>query len=208
VPRAKAGCDICGQSGAITVRERSEIAEVVRVTLPHWDPTSKETPDSTRALTLKVPGYGGLPAANTEGATRGRLLIRINTRGPVSSCIRPIAITPETTPEGLAAFVVPPQPKTKPDLPQWPTAELEVVSTSKTDARIEKDPGTFARTARSVSPPPTPKPARVVKPSAAQRRSLAPAVEPSIGWTWRDTVIGVVLLVLGALAAWFFVSPR
>jgi hypothetical protein len=203
-----AGCNICGQSGAITLRERSEIAEVVRVTLPRRDSTSVDMPDSTRALTLKVPGYGGLPPLDCEGATRGRLLIRINTSGPVSSCIRPIAVAAERTRGQIAAFVVPPQPTTTQELPQWPTAEREVVSTSLTDVRIGHEPVNFSRTARSVSPPPTARRARVSRSNAVTPRTPAAAVEPSIGWTWRDTLIGVALLILGAIAAWFFVSPR
>lgn len=202
------GCGICGHSGAITVRERSEIAEIVRVTLPHRDPMSPDMPDSTRALTLKVPGYGGLPSPDSKVAARGRLLIRINTSGPVSSCIRPIVAAAEKIQLGISSFVVPPQVKATQDLPLWPTAQREIVSISKSDSRFEDESAAFARTARSVSPPAPVIPARVSPRETAQRRSSGRAVEPSIGWTWRDTLIGIALLVLGAVAAWLFVSPR
>src|SRR5687768_2457120 len=54
------GCDTCGRSGAITLRKRSEPAEVVEITLPAR--RSDELPES-HGLTLRIPEQGGLPEA-------------------------------------------------------------------------------------------------------------------------------------------------
>ena len=86
-----AGCDTCDQSGAITVRGKSELAEVLRVTLPKQDLGTDEVPVAPRSLILKVPGYGGLPHASADASARGRLLLRISTSGNVSSCVREVS---------------------------------------------------------------------------------------------------------------------
>lgn len=67
------GCDTCGRSGAITLRKRSEPAEVVEVTLPARG--ADELPDS-RGLTLRIPEQGGLPEAGSE-LPRGLLLLTV-----------------------------------------------------------------------------------------------------------------------------------
>lgn len=67
------GCDACGRSGAITLRKRSEPAEVVEVTLPAR--AGDELPDS-RGLTLRIPEQGGLPEPGSE-LPRGLLLLTV-----------------------------------------------------------------------------------------------------------------------------------
>lgn len=67
------GCDACGRSGAITLRQRDEPAEVVEVTLPAR--RADELPDS-RGLTLRIPEQGGLPAAGSD-LPRGLLLLTV-----------------------------------------------------------------------------------------------------------------------------------
>jgi hypothetical protein len=67
------GCDTCGRSGAITLRKRSEPAEVVEVTLPAR--RADELPDS-HGLTLRIPEQGGLPEAGSE-LPRGVLLLTV-----------------------------------------------------------------------------------------------------------------------------------
>jgi len=67
------GCDACGRSGAITLRQRDEPAEVVEVTLPTR--SRDELPDS-RGITLRIPEQGGLPPPGSE-LPRGVLLLTV-----------------------------------------------------------------------------------------------------------------------------------
>ncbi len=67
------GCDACGRSGAITLRQRDEPAEVVEVTLPAR--SADELPDS-RGITLRIPELGGLPPPDSE-LPRGVLLLTV-----------------------------------------------------------------------------------------------------------------------------------
>ena len=67
------GCDTCGRSGAITLRQRDEPAEVVEVTLPARK--SDDLPDS-RGVTLRIPEQGGLPEPGSE-LPRGVLLLTV-----------------------------------------------------------------------------------------------------------------------------------
>jgi hypothetical protein len=67
------GCDACGRSGAITLRQRHEPAEVVEVTLPHK--LADEQPDS-RGITLRIPEQGGLPEPGSD-LPRGVLLLTV-----------------------------------------------------------------------------------------------------------------------------------
>ena len=67
------GCDACGRSGAITLRQRDEPAEMVEVTLPARG--SDELPDS-RGITLRIPELGGLPEPGSE-LPRGVLLLTV-----------------------------------------------------------------------------------------------------------------------------------
>jgi hypothetical protein len=67
------GCDICGRSGAISLRKRDELPEIVEVTLP-VRPVSEE-PES-RGVTLRIPEQGGLPPPGSE-LPRGLLLLTV-----------------------------------------------------------------------------------------------------------------------------------
>ena len=67
------GCDACGRSGAITLRQRHEPAEVVEVTLP--SKPVDEQPDS-RGITLRIPEQGGLPEPGSD-LPRGVLLLTV-----------------------------------------------------------------------------------------------------------------------------------
>jgi len=67
------GCDACDRSGAITLRQRDEPAEVVEVTLPSRP--ADELPDS-RGITLRIPELGGLPEAGSD-LPRGVLLLTV-----------------------------------------------------------------------------------------------------------------------------------
>jgi hypothetical protein len=206
-----AGCNICGQSGALTLRGRAELGEIVRVTLPQQDPDSVSSTDSTRVLTIKVPGYGGLPEPNSSAGLRGRLLIRISTSGPVSSCIRAVAPIKDLDALGeVPSAVIPAKtqvaaaPTSRVSEPPSATVNAAGANMAITQATAE----VFTKTTRSVIPVPATAAIRLANPKPPKARSPKSAVEPSIGWTWRDTLIGVVVLILGAVAAWVFISPQ
>jgi hypothetical protein len=67
------GCDRCGRSGAITLRQRDELAEVVEITLPAR--AADEAPDSL-GVTLRIPEQGGLPEPGSD-LPRGLLLLTV-----------------------------------------------------------------------------------------------------------------------------------
>ncbi|HYQ14405.1 MAG TPA: hypothetical protein VEQ58_01565 [Polyangiaceae bacterium] len=67
------GCDTCGRSGAITLRQRDELAEVLEVTLPVR--AAAELP-SAQGLTLRIPEQGGLPEPGSD-LPRGLLLLTV-----------------------------------------------------------------------------------------------------------------------------------
>lgn len=66
------GCDLCGRSGAISLRSRGEPPVSVQVTLPRR--TSQELREQT-TFVLRVPDQGG--AAPEAHVPRGLLLLRI-----------------------------------------------------------------------------------------------------------------------------------
>jgi hypothetical protein len=67
------GCDTCGRSGAITLRQRDELPEVVEITLPAR--AADDAPDS-RGVTLRIPEQGGLPEPGSD-LPRGLLLLTV-----------------------------------------------------------------------------------------------------------------------------------
>jgi len=68
------GCDACERAGAITLRGREELPEILSVTLP----TRKPHADSqARTVVIRIPEQGGLPPENGESLPRGLLLLRV-----------------------------------------------------------------------------------------------------------------------------------
>ena len=202
-----AGCDICAQSGALTVRGRSELAEIVRVTLPRQEADSLDGADSSRAFTLKVPGCGAMPDSESGVATRGRLMLRIKTNGPISNCIRAIAASEPAQPGSAADSAV----VSRHDDPgqQTPHSPMDHRAISaKSPGQVNRSDESLSQTSRSTLASELPVTAAAASGVPERKRRAATAtVEPSIGWTWRDTFIGLALLVLGALIAWWFVQP-
>jgi hypothetical protein len=88
------GCDACGRSGAITLRSRSEPAEVVEVTLPRRSPD--EVPDS-RGITLRIPEQGGLPDPGSD-LPRGVLLLTVVPSDAADASVRPLRGVPSKKP--------------------------------------------------------------------------------------------------------------
>jgi len=68
------GCDICERAGAITLRGRHELPELLSVTLPIRKP---ETDGDARGVVIRIPEQGGLSPQNGEMLPRGLLLLRV-----------------------------------------------------------------------------------------------------------------------------------
>jgi hypothetical protein len=91
------GCDACGRSGAITLRQRDEPAEVVEVTLPAR--SGEELPDS-RGITLRIPEQGGLPPPNSE-LPRGGLLLTVLPSADADPTVKRLRGVPSKRPPAL-----------------------------------------------------------------------------------------------------------
>lgn len=69
------GCDKCERSGAISVRGRKELGEVVQVTLPVRGESSIESTSSGRSIVIRIPERGGI--SDNPNLPRGLLLLSI-----------------------------------------------------------------------------------------------------------------------------------
>lgn len=69
------GCDTCDRSGAISVRGKKELSEVLQVTLPRRDESDLESTASGRTLVIRIPERGGLP--DSPHLPRGLLLLAV-----------------------------------------------------------------------------------------------------------------------------------
>jgi hypothetical protein len=68
------GCDTCQRAGAITLRGRDELAEILSVTLPRRNPDLQAEPCS---VVIRIPEQGGLPPEHDDVLPRGLLLLRV-----------------------------------------------------------------------------------------------------------------------------------
>jgi hypothetical protein len=68
------GCDQCERSGAITLRGREELPEILHVTLPA---RQAEADGGTRGVVIRIPEQGGLPPVHENCLPRGLLLLRV-----------------------------------------------------------------------------------------------------------------------------------
>ncbi|MEO7035776.1 MAG: hypothetical protein ABI548_17725 [Polyangiaceae bacterium] len=93
------GCDLCERSGAITLRGREELPEILHVTLPARQP---EVDGATRSVLIRIPEQGGLPPADTEILPRGLLLLRVEPAEVADPGVSRIA--PPGAPEKRAAL--------------------------------------------------------------------------------------------------------
>ncbi|HYQ01239.1 MAG TPA: hypothetical protein VER96_21355 [Polyangiaceae bacterium] len=66
------GCDACERSGAITLRGRQELAEILSVSLP-----VRKGETEIRSVVIRIPEQGGLSPNNDEAIPRGLLLLRV-----------------------------------------------------------------------------------------------------------------------------------
>lgn len=102
------GCNACNQSGAITLRGRTELPEFVQVFLPLQRDTDaakhraevgddgsvgdstveNHAPKSARPVVIRIPECGGLPDANNGAIIRGWLLLEVGIADAPSSNVR------------------------------------------------------------------------------------------------------------------------
>ena len=68
------GCDSCERSGAITLRGRNELPEILSVCLPARKP---EPNGEARGVVIRIPEQGGLPPESSAALPRGLLLLRV-----------------------------------------------------------------------------------------------------------------------------------
>lgn len=70
------GCDSCGRAGAITLCEKDEQPNPIRVTLPRTN---------GREVCIRLPEHGGAPMS--EGEVCGHLYLRVRTAEEPSPCV-------------------------------------------------------------------------------------------------------------------------
>ncbi len=202
-----AGCNICGQSGAITVRERSEPPEILRLTLPRQEVGPDSNPDSCRVILLRIQGRGGLPTSLVWPAQRGRLLLRIKAFGTLSGCVRAVdddQIVSSSTlsradvvlAQGEPTSTVSPSPRARqPENVQPQASENLPVSNVE-----EQSPRT--RRSRALDDSNRQLPAQVVSDKAVIPEPVKLSRARWGGLRLRDVLIGLLVLALGAAAAW------
>jgi hypothetical protein len=81
------GCDICERAGAVALRGRHELPELLSVTLPR----KVEASGDARSVVIRIPEQGGLPAQGLA-LPRGLLLLRVepaDAADPGVSVVRP-----------------------------------------------------------------------------------------------------------------------
>lgn len=91
------GCDACGRSGAISLRGHDEPPELVRVTLPKSTAAAECSSPPRRALTLRIPGHGGLPAEPER--PRGLLLLRVTPGEASDPALSRVRLSESAAPE-------------------------------------------------------------------------------------------------------------
>ena len=200
------GCDACAQSGALTVRERFEPPEVVRVTLPRYELGPDSSADSQRiSMQLRVQARGGLPPEGST-ATRGCLLLRLRCAGSISECVRDVPDEQVTSSSTLSRAelvnAVVPSSSTTPLAPQQ-----TLISQSATPHPVPAMPASETvapQTRRSTAPEPgraTPQ-LEARKAVAKEPEQAIPAVR-RVQFRWSDVAIGLFVMLLGAALAWF-----
>jgi hypothetical protein len=100
------GCDICERAGAVTLRGRHELPELLSVTLPL---RKAQDPSDARGVVIRIPEQGGLPA---EGLSlpRGLLLLRVELAEFADPGIALVRPTPPPILERVALSLRVPKP--------------------------------------------------------------------------------------------------
>jgi len=106
------GCDRCERSGAISVRGRKELGEVVQVTLPKRDESSIESTASGRSLVIRIPQRGGF--ADDPDLPRGILMLQVVPADEADPGVIKVELPPEPAAEEAAAELAEPKPTSEP----------------------------------------------------------------------------------------------
>ncbi len=112
------GCDVCGGSGAVSIRERGAPAEVVQLTLPA---TGRIVPPPT-IIALRIPEHGGPPPE--PGLARGQLILTVLSAEAADPTVRkvlPSLLPPPSLVEPLPEPEAP-APPPEPRRVVWPLA--------------------------------------------------------------------------------------
>ncbi|HEX3777362.1 MAG TPA: hypothetical protein VHV51_22970 [Polyangiaceae bacterium] len=104
------GCDLCERAGAVTLRGRNELPELLSVTLP-----ARKLAEATeaRGVVIRIPEQGGLPAQGVN-LPRGLLLLRVELAeqaDPGITLVRPPEPAPILERVAHSLRVPPPTPK-------------------------------------------------------------------------------------------------
>jgi len=111
------GCDACGGSGALTLRDRNDPSEYIQVTLPRV----KVPPDSgRRGMILRIPESGGFAVDNPE-LPRGLLLLSLT---PDKESDHNVRLWLEG---GAARTMPPPPPQSRRRLGRYPGVVIAAV---------------------------------------------------------------------------------
>ncbi len=109
------GCSRCNNSGAVTLRGRNELPEMVQVSLPEQGSVDSSNPSATdvalsrsesegtpegvgspslrasspvaRPVTIRIPECGGLPEPGSGATARGLLMLQVNIAERPSECV-------------------------------------------------------------------------------------------------------------------------
>ena len=114
------GCDTCGGSGALTLRERDAPVEVLQITLP-----PNQGADPRRAVALRIPERGGF--SERAGVPRGMLIMTIVAADETDPGVR--RIHPSLVPPPVAELeaVTPPVSTDGRDRISWPLVLVAAV---------------------------------------------------------------------------------
>lgn len=114
------GCDVCGGSGAVSIRERGAPTEVVQLTLPA---TTRIAP-SRSVIALRIPEHGG--PAPEPGQARGQLILTVlgaEAADPTVRKVRPSLAPPPSLVEASPDVMAPDEaPSASPRRVVWPLA--------------------------------------------------------------------------------------
>jgi hypothetical protein len=194
------GCGKCHQSGAITLRGRSELPEFVQVVLPQrryadpsqsmrlsdeGAPNSERAPDSqptsVRPVTIRIPECGGLPDTTAGELTRGWLLLEVSFAEFPSANVRCLSDLDDPV----------------------SSANMLRAEVRRSSSRAAPDDAPESRIARAGS---------TVPPTIAARRKSAPSIDPfhakAAPTSVRPRKAAIiawgtaVLLAASAIAAW------
>jgi hypothetical protein len=217
------GCSRCQNSGAISVRGRNELPEVVQVCLPEQrDDVTRRTmqemesrygnigsPDSKtplktrsiRPMTIRIPECGGLPESGSTTIVRGWLLLHVGIAEQPSANVH---LLDEDEPLSSSKMVRA-EVKSRDGLDgETPAPDEATDAATNFDAEALPQPSTRVAKVRSV---------RISDPKSLRRTServepslvtVGPAESEWLGrtrWLWA-VVIGAIIGVISALWLW------